>query len=303
MRFSSRRQRNDQKVRQPHSTVGMAGKLYQRSRTLTGAISSHVSAVAEKTAILRSPRLEEHDLRETRRRVSLLLVVVLGTCVAIFLFIDTMILGLEVLPQSGRAVEYKKAINRYFDQNPLQRSSLTLDTASLLDDLRSNMAEVQSVTVSGKDGFASFKFDVRSRVPVAKWQLGSKQYFVDSNGVAFDYSDSDTRKLLSIKDESGLPVAAQQIASRSMMQFIGQVVGYLRINGAGTVTEVIIPPATLKQVDIILENRPYRIKLNIERPPNEQAIDILNTLKYLDKQGIVPLYIDSRVEGKAFYKT
>lgn len=298
MGFNSRRQRQEP-VRTPR--INTDNGAFRRSRTLTGSISSRVVAAVEQASQLRSPRLEEHDLRGHRRKLSSLLFVSLLGVAALTWLIDTTIVNMQPADETTSET-YITLVDRYLQAHPIERISPALNTDALRRSVQLQAPEIATVAVNGDDLFAVHTVTVTKRVPVAQWKLGTDVYLVDANGVAYRDSQAETEGLLQVKDESGLPLASQRVASRQTMQFIGRVVSQLQTRGTLKVVEVILPPGLLKQIDITIENRPYRIKLNTDRTAQGQASDIISTLRYVDTQQISPQYIDARVEGKAFYR-
>lgn len=297
--FHSRRSRQ-QPVRQPRSSS--ANDLYRRSRTLTGSISSRVSSAVEMASQLKSSRLETHELKTHRRRIGIWLAGALAGVGLSLWLIDSMIVLLQ--PSDAVSERYIQTVDDYLDQNFPQRLYGVLNQSQLLEYAQTKHPELESLTISGADQFASHTVSVAIRTPVAMWTIGSDTFYVDRAGVGYTDIASGVvpSGLIVIKDESGLPLASQQLASRSMMQFIGQVVAQINISGIGRVVEVVLPPGTLKQIDVVLEGRPYRIKLNSDRDPVGQVHDVVKAIQYLDATSRIPQYVDVRVEGKAFYQ-
>lgn len=298
MGFNSRRQRQEP-VRKPRINTDTGA--FRRSRTLTGSISSRVVAAVEHASQLKSPRLEEHELRGHRRKLSTLLLFSLAGVGCLTWLIDVTIVRMQ--PATEETHEgYIALVDAYLSAHPLERISPTLNSSALLRSVQSKAPEVAAITVSGDDRFALHTVSVTKRTPVAQWKLGTDIYLVDADGVAYQDLRANTQGLLQVKDESGLPLASQRVASRQTMQFIGRVVSQLQTKGSLKVVEVILPPGLLKQIDVVIENRPYRVKLNTDRSAQGQASDVIATLRYIDTQQISPKYIDTRVEGKAFYQ-
>lgn len=301
MAFSTRRQRsNERQTRVPKFDASNAGEaLFRRSRTLTGSVSSRIVSAVESSSNLKSPRLEEHELRGHRRKLGRLLaacVLVVGGCLWL---IDNLIGALQ--PSSSVASRYIASADSYLNAHPLERLMPLLNSRNMLLNMQQTAPELSSVDVSGEGAYARHMLSITERVPVAKWQLGKKLYYVDKDGIAFERITVAPDNLVSVKDESGLPVEAQQVASRRTMQFIGQVVAQVKALSLGEVQDVILPPGLLKEIDMTLNDRPYRIKLYIDREPARQVADIRNALAVIDAQGIVPKYLDARVEGRAYY--
>lgn len=301
MGFASRRQRPNEPVRQPKMSGNGGESLFRRSRTLTGSMSSRIASATEAASQLRSPRLKEHDLRAHRRKLSAGLVIALGISLSLLGLLRGYVSRLEVVDtQGGKAQSYVRYIDTYLNSHPLERFLPLLNTTSLNRFVVSKVPELERVDIRDS-GFFSDTASVTYRTAVAKWQLNNVMYYVDKNGVAFSKKPAQ-EPALTIKDESGLPIAAQQkLSSSKMLTFIGKTVGALT-SEVGAVKEVVIPPATLKQVDLVLDKYPYRIRTNSDREPVGQAIDIKNAINHLNVKGITPSYLDVRVEGKAFYK-
>ena len=299
MAFSSRRQRQEP-VRKPANAS--VQNVFRRSRTLTGSISSQVTAAVEHASQLRSPRLEEHDLRGHRRKLSTLLLLVVASAGVLAWTVDNTVAFVEPNTSSQVTPAHIETVESYLNERPAERLPFMLNTASLSRYVQSRAPEVATVHITGDELFMKHVVSVTERTPVAQWTLGQEVYYVDAEGVAYQHKGLIVGGLLQVKDETGLPIASQRVASRSTMQFIGRVVSKLQASNTTRVTEVILPAGQLKQIDIVIENRPYRIKLHSDREPAGQAADVLAMLRYLDAQGITPRYVDARVEGKAFYQ-
>ena len=299
MVFNSRRQRQEP-VRSPK--IQSVNSTFRRSRTLTGSISSHVIAAVESASQLRSPRLEEHDLRGHRRKLTGLLFASLVLAGACAWLLDSTIVAMSPDASSKTSQRHIELVDQYLQQRPLERLSFVLDHDRLTRSIQKSAPEVAAVSLSGDDMFAQYTLSVTERQPLAQWKIGSDVYVVDAEGVAYQETAINTAGLIQVKDESGLPLASQKVASRNTMQFIGRVVSQLQAQGAGTVAEIILPAGQLKEIDVVMANRPYRIKLHTDRAPAGQATDVLQALRHLDRNGTVPAYIDARVEGKAFYR-
>ncbi len=305
MAFSSRRSREKAPLRQPKADSEIASNVFRRSRTLTGSVSSRVRAANEDGSHLRSPRLHEHDLRSRRRKISGILVASLGVAAGLVWLLDQLIVtpSIHYQPATAHAdtARYTTIVEKYFNDRPLERFQFVLNPNTFSAYMVEEAPELSSAVITGSEGLASHDVLLGVRQPIALWQINDRHYYVDGSGVSFERNLLSAPRI-SVKDETGLPATSQQIvASTKMMRFIGRVVDVVSARIA-PVDEVVIPPATLKEVDIIVKNRPYRIRLNIDRDPVEQANDVIATLQHLDARAISPQYIDARVSGRAFYK-
>jgi cell division septal protein FtsQ len=261
-----------------------------------------VIAAVESASQLRSPRLEEHDLRGHRRKLTGLLFGSLVLAGVSAWLLDATIVIMTPDTASKTSQHHIELVDEYLQQRPLERLSFMLDQQRLTRYVQSKAPEVAALSISGDNMFARHSVSVTERQPLAQWKLGNDIYVVDAEGVAYQETAINTAGLIQVKDETGLPLASQKVASRNTMQFIGRVVSQLQAQGAGKVAEIILPAGQLKEIDVVMENRPYRIKLHTDRAPVGQATDVLRALQHLDSQGTTPAYIDARVEGKAFYR-
>lgn len=303
MKFVSRR--SAERVRQPRVDETMTNTTFRRSRTLTGSISSQVVAANENNGQLRSSRLKSQDLRSHRRSLGgILLVVFVGIAGTIWL-LDQLIMPPRILfePATVSAADsarYAKLFNDYLAGRPLQYFEFALNDNELSKYMVDRAPELVSAVIRGRSGLFAHDLILAPRTPLARWQLADKTYYVDNSGVLFEHNLMSDPTLL-VKDESGLSPATQQVASKSMLIYIGKVVGGLSSQIA-PVQEVVIPPATLKEVDVVITGLPYRVRLNIDREPTGQVTDVTHAIRYVQQHSITPQYIDARVEGKAFYQ-
>jgi hypothetical protein len=204
--------------------------------------------------------------------------------------------------QSGPATtEYQKTLQEYFTSQPLQRFGFALNGSQLEGYMTARHNELADFTVSRGWYGGGVQFTADFRKPLLVWQTGGQRFYVDSQGIAFNYNDFGG-SLVPVEDLSGIaPDSSGSVASQRFIRFLGQMVGAVNAGGMGQVSSVVIPAST-REIDIKLQGREYPIKTHINRDPLQQAQDIINALKYFDTHKIKPEYVDVRVSGKAFYK-
>ena len=302
--FTSIRQRA-QSEHIPRSIKPRARNLFARSRTLTRSISAYAQVDSASQSRLLSPRAHEHHLRSRRRWLALgVFVAFSGALVAMWLLDQFILHPIVELPTGTRvgASSYTSTINGYFLSHPLARFRFATDKPDLRAYMQQHHSEIADVDLSDADGLVRAKIRLEMRQPVAKWSLGDRTYYVDGSGVAFEMNPRADPSV-TVRDESGLPLQSQQlVASTKMMRFIGTTVDLMNQEGLGKVRELVIPPATLKEVDMYIDGRNYRIKMSTERGVVGQISDITHAITYLDGISTDPQYIDVRVEGRAFYR-
>jgi hypothetical protein len=286
-------QQDDQEI-----PVAASNGQFRRNQTL----SSYRHTTPEE-----SSRQKAHQLTVQRRKLGSIFAVVFVVVILLLLLLWQLIGQVTVatstkqLSQPFTATAYEQSINEYLGINPAQRLRFALNQGALSDFVSGQLPEVEKVTLSGSPGLAHARFAITFRTPVAGWQINSKQYYVDANGVVFQ-KNYYTSPAVQIVDESGIsPEEGTQVAGTRLLGFLGRIVA-----GAGergySVTRALLPAGTTRQVDIYLKDIPTRVKFSIDRGAGEQVEDMDRVFKFLNAQNNHPSYIDVRVTGKAAYQ-
>lgn len=203
----------------------------------------------------------------------------------------------RALDQKG----YIDTINHYFDKHPVERLRFSLSADQLLEFVVARHPEVRQIRQSTVWGIGQTQFTVDLRQPVAGWELGGRQYYVDDQGVAFDKNYFDTPSV-KIVDNSGLALEqGTAVTSTRFLGFIGKIVALAKEKGR-VVTRAVLPVGTAREVDIYLADTNPFIKFSIDRGAGEQVEDMDRSLSYLTSKSISASYVDVRVEGRAFYQ-
>lgn len=298
--------KKQQPVRQPHIMAGQDQYMFRRSRTLTGSVSSQVTAGAQDRSQLKTDRLKLMELKAHRRKVLHLLGGVLAAVAVLTLLLTNFIVTPVISARQPSANKppaevYQQTIYQYFADHPLERFGFAMQPAGLEAALKQKHTELDAVHAQRDWYGGNVRFVVDFRQPLLVWRSNEQQFFVDARGVAFTYNHF-AEPMVAVTDQSGIPPdQTGTVASSRFIRFLGRMVGALNGYNKGVVKTVIIPAST-REIDLKLDGRDYIIKTNIDRDPLQQAEDIANTLTYFDAKGIKPEYIDVRVEHKAFYK-
>lgn len=253
-------------------------------------------------------RMSAHELRRHRHRLlrilaaSLVMIGVLGVLVSqLTAGIDGLSYSPAVTTTPDEAA-IKKAANDYYASRPLERLRFLLNEQTLGQYLASKIPEIKGVQSAGVGGLGTTSLALTMRTPVASWNVGGQTLFVDSDGVSFTHNYY-AAPLVEVDDESGTSnLGSSAIASSSMIKYIGQLISTLQSNGTGTVQRVVLPAGMIRELDIYLQGRAYRVKVQLDRDVASQAADVKSALTYIDAHGGAGEYVDVRVQGKAFYK-
>jgi hypothetical protein len=296
------------KVRQPHIETGQDNYTFRRSRTLTGTTSANVQVSVLNRSQLKTPRLKAHELHQERAKVVRMLFGLGLAMVVIGFFLVNYIGDFGITPispghETARppTLRYEQSLQAYFNERPFERFGFLLNTGQLDTFMKQRHSELLQFDARRQWYGGNAVFTIDFRQPLLVWQTGNKHFYVDSEGVAFEY-DHFRQALVAVEDQSGIsPDTGSSVASQRFIKFLGRLVGAVNDGNKGRVSAVIIPSST-RQIDLRLEGRGYPVKTHIDRDPLEQAGDILAALRYFDERAITPQYVDVRVSGKAYYK-
>lgn len=274
----------------------LPAQSYRRNRTLNSRQTSSPLETSE--------RLETHELVKKRRRVMRkMLATAVSLLVVIFLLFQlTINISIQTpdAKSSSNANKYVGVLNEYYSAHPAERFRFFLNNNDLKQFFLQKAPEVKNIRVEG-DFLARSIVKLTFRQPVAQWSSGDKIYFVDDSGVTFEqnYFAAPT---VAVRDESGLPTrGGQEVINRQFLSFLGQAVSEFSQHKM-SVSEVILPANTVRQVWFKVEGRETQIRMTVDRSAQAQVKQAIATLSYLDNNGAKPGYIDVRVDQRSFYK-
>lgn len=278
--------------------AGIKDRQFRRNQTL----SSYRHNTPEE-----SSRQKVHHLAIQRRKIGSLFLVVGIAVVALTVLLWQLMAQVHVvtstkqLSSSFDPSAYEQSINQYLGLNPAQRLRFVLDEPALSAFVSDELPEVESLSLGGSAGLAQSNFSVTYRTPVAGWQINSKQYYVDANGIVFEKNYYAT-PVVQIVDESGVsPEQGSTIVGTRLLGFMGRVVAEAQGRGY-TITKAVLPAGTTRQVDVYFEGIATYVKFSIDRGAGEQTEDADRSLKFLQSRGTPVQFIDVRVPGRAAYR-
>lgn len=292
--------------RQPHLMRGQETKTFQRSRTLTGSVSSGVASATEARGTLQSDRLKKQSLKRHQRLLvaglGVLLAIIGGLYYLLSQYVGSVTVAYatpQVLVRQPDTSQYEEAIIEYLGTRPGERFRFALNASELSAAVAKKYPEVESITNDG-GVIGKGSFTVTFRQPIVSWKVGQKHYFVDKNGEAFE-KNMYLAPSVSVRDNSGASLNQETLASKGFLRFLGRLVA-LADQSRLKVTEATLPPDTTRQIDIRLKGRGYLIKTHTGRDPAAIIQDIQRVISYLEQRKLTPTYIDVRVPGRAYYK-
>lgn len=302
---SPQRRRNDQGKVRIETPLNDLDQRYnfRRNRTLTGSISSHVASASESNAQFKSPRVQSHELIKKRRRVGSLFTLVVFGALAVYGL--TQQFTAEAVVKSGVPGDvgstYKEAIQAYFGTRPIERFRFLTNHDALNEYVKQKLPEVASVRVAGSAGLGKSLYSLVMREPLVGWTIEGKRQYVDASGTPFEKNFYPAPSVQVVDNSGARSEGGQVIASNRFLAFVGRTVGLAKAQGY-VVTQVTVPVATTRQVELRLEGVGYPVKMSIDRSVGEQIEDMVRLIRWFQSRKETPQYIDIRVSGKAFYR-
>lgn len=271
---------------------------YLRSRTISAYTPTPSPDLARHSA---------HELKGHRRRLVRILIACLVIVGGLGFLLSQLTAGFSTISYSPAvltnpdAAAIKAVTNDYYASRPLERLRFLLQEKTLGQYLASRIPEIQGVQAVTASGLGTSSLALTMRTPVASWKIAGKTVFVDSSGQSFTHNYYAT-PAVEVDDQTGATTPSSAVASSSMIRYIGQLIAALQANGTGTVTKVVLPAGMIRELDVYLQGRGYRVKVQLDRDVAAQAADVKAALAYIDAHGGASQYVDVRVAGKAFYK-
>lgn len=248
-------------------------------------------------------RLENRKLVKLRRRILGFFTILLALSVFILIFLTQFVAKISVSGLQGEEldVKYAHAIEEYLQKQPLERMVSQLRRDALLADVQRVFPEVEAISEVGFKGLASYNFKLKMRRAVAVWTVGEKSLYVDENGIAFE-QNLGAQPEIKVVDEAILSAGGGvNVAGVSFMRFIGRAIQASRETGLN-ISQIKIPPNTLRQVEISFDGVPYPVKFAINSSAKGQVKNLHSAMTYFERSGINPQYLDLRIEGKGYYR-
>ena len=253
----------------------------------------------------KSARLENRKLIIQRRKISsffiFILIFIVAVIIILFQFVASVDIEGEKTDKSIPKEKYISAINQYYYKQPIERIRANLKKDDLVAYLQREYPEIDDVLNISMISLTKYKFKIKFRQPVASWTSNNKTLYVDKNGVSFSDNYYSSPRL-SVIDESNIRThSGKSIASSSFIGFVGKIVSEADSRGI-YIEKIVIPPASLRQIQIFVKDVPYSIKLLTTASPEGQIANLDSAIKYFSNNKINPKYLDLRVEGKGYYK-
>ncbi len=282
---------------------------FRRNRTLTGSSSANVASTNELNAELKSPRAHVHHLTSLRRQLMFYFSCVMFATFGLYLLVSQLVATTTVnvagatngAMSSSDATGYQNAINSYYAARPVERLRFLLNEEAFVRHVQAARPETRDMRVEQGSGLGEASIVVVARQPIARWDIGGSNQYVDGDGVVFSRNYFDD-PALQIVDNSGLQTDSNRlVASNRFLGFVGRVIAKSQAQSLA-ISKVTIPTLTTRQVSVSVTGQATEYKLSVDRSAGEQVEDMARITRYLAAQNLKPGYVDVRISGKAYYK-
>lgn len=251
-----------------------------------------------------SERTQARELIVKRRKLSSVFIFLIAASLITLFILLQIVIRVDFITSEGVSIDnpevYAAVVEEYYQDHPIERLRLFLDKNKLLSVLQSKNTEVELVEGLEFKGLAQYQMVLRMREPVAVWVDDDKRHFVDRTGVSFGVNYYGQPNIV-ISDDSGIKTGGNVVASNSFLSFVGKVIGAANDNQL-EIERIVIPPASLRQIEVYLKNVAYPAKFLTTSSAEGQVLSFRQAVDYFTKTGASPKYVDLRVEGKAVYR-
>lgn len=204
---------------------------------------------------------------------------------------------------------YQSAASALFKKSLANNNKITVDTQSIEEALKKEFPELADVSIAMPLlGHRPIVY-VQPTQPAFILSSSEHQAFIiDENGRALidinEVPDLGKLKLLSIQDQSGLPLSNGNLVLPNVdVAFIKTIIAQFKAQKIGI--SALILPAGGSELDVHLSGKQFFVKFDLHNYSSgiQQAGTFISAYKKLNQEGRLPSsYIDVRVLGRAYYR-
>jgi hypothetical protein len=256
-----------------------------------------------------TPKLDVKQLGKRFRAV--LLVALLLICTINLLQLDTTPRVTIINSSQAYALHpvstYQTTITNELRGSLLSSNKVTIDTKSLVADLKSRYPEIRDASVVLPLVGHRMNVYIELTQPILLLTTQSQSVIVDNSGHAL-VTASDVAKLSSfhlpvLVDKSQLQLkVGDTVLSSDAVSFVQTVLAQLAAKHV-PINRLELPAGT-EELDVYPKGKPYHVKFNLHQTDARLEVGSYLAVKsQLERQGTTPgSYIDVRLAGRAYYK-
>lgn len=201
---------------------------------------------------------------------------------------------------------YQQTIKNIFAASVFNKNKLTINTNRLAQNIKERFPEVKTAVITVPLIGHSPMVSLEMLTPALILRDASDgEYAVDGQGRAFasiNKANNPYANIATVEDQSGIGIeVGKQVIAKETVVFINKVVYQLQAAHIN-IKSLSLPPR-VDELNILLTDQPYTIKMATSGDPLLQAGTYLAVRKELSSHNTVPkYYVDVRAEERAFYK-
>ncbi len=273
----------------------------------SGRLSSEARR-SRKQTINRGPKKLASFIRRLPGRLILIILLLAfmycGRITNSPIIVDKTVLGSINLLRDN--ADYIAAAKKYINSSLLNNNKITFDINGFANSMKEQFPELDRADVSFSLLSSRPTIDLSAhRITLA---LVSQQgvYLLNNNGIAIakgeDIPGYEKLKIPKVNDESSLPITlGKGVLTSQEISYI--TVLATQIDHTKPMIDTISLPPVVNQLNLKLKQSSFIVKFDMQNDPRTAAGAFLALKQRLDADHITPsLYMDMRLEGRAFYK-
>jgi hypothetical protein len=201
---------------------------------------------------------------------------------------------------------YQKTATEIYRSTLLNRFKLTLDSNGFERQMKQKFPELSQAVITQPVFGRTPTVQIRASAPAILITSNFGDYVLDTNGKAVlknvNKTDVEKLQLLTVSDQSNIPIIlGRGVLTQEEMSFMRTVRAQLQAQKVQVAA--LILPAAPNELDVKIAGASYFVKFDMQNDARESAGAFLAVKQKLDQDHITPTaYIDTRVEGRAYYK-
>lgn len=202
--------------------------------------------------------------------------------------------------------QYQKAINSLWRRSILNRTKLTVRSADIERDIRTQFAEINTVKIELPLLGHRPAIFLEPAKPALKLISRNGSFYLDEHGKVLARTTEVNQNQLDLPliiDESAIPAEpGKSVIADPEAQFLHKLSEHLTAEQI-QYESIVLPATAAKEADVRLAGQKYILKFSVLSDPRQAVGSYIAIRDKLSNEKITPAeYIDLRVEEKIFYK-
>lgn len=242
--------------------------------------------------------------RQRRRRAGGLLprpVIVGSIIIVVAWWFFSPVKRIQIPSGTDNQDEIHKEINAYFQTH--SNRNMLINTRALSSALRQNVLHATDARVHHDLLLSTVRVDVASDHPAMRWQTGGVQYTISGQGVVLYQTPPKGEEALPVVlDSANLPLEIKsRVVPADFVEYLQKLESAAKSNGL-VIRERQVRES-IREIEISLEKRPYRVRMQANGRAGEHIDALVRLEKFFKQDGVRPKsYVDLRIPNRAYWR-